>query len=98
MKFESGGKSLSPLEVRFWVIVNTLLIPVNLFMNVVISTLSGALVGWLVGTTFMGSWIASALNLLHVAAGSGDIFKLSALLGFASCFCKKGSGLKATGV
>jgi len=88
-------KSLSPHQVRFLVVANTLLIPVNLFVNVVIFTLSGALVGWLVGSTFMGSWIAAGLNLVHVGAGSGDIFKFSALLGFAACFINKGSGAKA---
>ena len=96
MKYQwTEDKSLAPLQVWFLTVANTLLIPVNLLMSVVIFTLSGAVVGWLVGATFMGSWIAAGMNLLHVTAGRGDLFKLSALLGFASCFINRGSGGKA---
>ena len=93
MKFaDEHGKELTGFEFASLTILQTLImIPHNL-IGVIMFTLIGALGGWLLGLTPLGTWIAGGLKLIHVEAQAGDIYKVGALLGFMKNFIVPGHG------
>lgn len=67
-------------------VTNAFLSIPNLLMNMVVFVLGGALAGWLIGFTPLGTWIAAGLNLIHIEAQHGDIYKIAAIMGFTKSF------------
>ena len=72
----------------FLMVTNMLLIVPNLFVNVLMWVVAGALVGWLVGLLPLGAWISDGLSLIHVGVRCNDVYKVGAVLGFVTCFLK----------
>lgn len=77
---------VSGFDALFLFIANVLLIFPNVCIDIFVSVVGGALAGWLVGMSLLGTWIADGLRLMHMSVTCGDIYKLGAALGFIKCF------------
>ena len=87
MKFTfNDDASVSGFDTLFLLIANVLLLFPNICIDIFVSVVAGALAGWLVGMSLLGTWIADGLRLMHMAVTCGDIYKLGAALGFIKCF------------
>ena len=86
MKFTFNDNHVTGFDALFLLIANTLLIFPNICIDIFMSVISGALVGWLFGLLSLGTWIADGLNLMHVSVSSEDLYRVGSALGFIRCF------------
>ena len=86
MKFTFNDNHVTGFDALFLQIVNTLLIFPNICIDIFMSVISGARVGWLFGLLSLGTWIADGLNLMHVSVSSEDLYRVGSALGFIRCF------------
>lgn len=86
MKFTFNENHVTGFDALFLLIVNTLLIFPNICIDIFMSVISGALVGWLFGLISLGTWIVDGLSLMHVSVSSEDLYSVGSALGFIRCF------------
>ncbi len=86
MPITDNDQSVTRFEFIFLVIANTLLMIPNNVIVIIMFPIVGALGGWLLGITPVGTWIAGGLQAVHIEAHAGDIYKVGALLGFIRGF------------
>lgn len=90
MRFtDEQGQTITGFEFASLTILQTLVMILNNLLGIIMFTLVGALGGWLLGLTPLGTCIAGGLKLVHVEAQAGDIYKLGALLGFMKNFISR---------
>ena len=86
MKFNFNDTRVTGFDALFLLVANVLLIFPNIILDIFVSGVAGALAGWLVGMSLLGTWITDGLRLIHISVTCGDIYKLGAALGFIKCF------------
>lgn len=85
-RFIFNGQPAIGTETALLAVLNSLLVIPNLIISVVIFVPSFALVGWIIGITPIGVWVAAGLKLLYINVQSEDLYKIGDAAGFAKSF------------
>jgi hypothetical protein len=93
-RFIFNGQPATGLETTVLAVVNVLLVIPNLILSMSILVPSFSFVGWVIGVTPLGVWVADGLKLLYINVQSEDIYKIAAAAGFAKSFLTSGRTFK----